>query len=171
MTAAAAALVTDTAPPEEFQDPPEQLSPEIPREGRILAVDPGSVRTGLALSDPLQTIASPLEVWTGLKRGALIKQLVDLVRTQEVVAIVVGLPLTKGGEVGPMAQGVMKLVRGLQQRSQVPVLPLDERFTSRGANAAFEEAGVRASDRRGRVDMVAAALLLQEFLDRRSTPR
>lgn len=143
-------------------------SPEdLPGTGRILAVDPGHVRTGLALSDPLQTIASPLEVLSGLKRGALAKRLVEVAREHEAVAIVVGLPLTLDGAIGPMARGVMKLVRNLAQRSGLPVLPLDERYTSRDANAAFQEAGVRASDRRGQVDMVAASLLLQGFLDQR----
>ncbi len=139
----------------------------IPSTGRILAVDPGGVRTGLALSDPLQSIASPLEVWIAKKRGALAKEIAQKAEQLEAVGILVGLPCSIRGEIGPMARGVLKLVRAIQSQTTCPVCTLDESYTSRDANEVFVEAGIRASDRRGKVDKVAAALLLQRFLDLR----
>lgn len=141
--------------------------PEIPPRGRILAVDPGSVRVGLAICDPLQTFASPLEVLPGGRRGALAERLAARAAEEEAVGILVGVPVSLSGDDGPMARGVRRLVEALRSRTSLPVATADERRTSRDAEAAFVEAGVRASARRGKVDMVAAALLLQAFLDGR----
>jgi len=133
----------------------------------VLAVDPGAVRVGLALSDPLQTIATPLRVLPGARRGALARQLAEVALEEEAVGILVGLPVGLRGEPGPMAKGVLRLVGALRQATPLPVETLDERYTSQDAAAAFREAGVRASDRRGKVDKVAAAILLQAWLDAR----
>jgi putative Holliday junction resolvase len=152
----------------------EELTPPgpgIPRQGRILAVDPGSVRVGLALSDPLQTIASPLAVLPGGRRGELALRLARRAEEEEAVGILVGLPVSLSGQEGPMAKGVGRLVAALRAATRLPVETLDERRTSQDAEAVFVEAGVGASARRGKVDMVAAALLLQAFLDSRRLPQ
>lgn len=140
----------------------------LPPEGRLMAIDPGGVRVGLALSDPGQAVASPLEVLKGLKKGALLDALADRCREHEVAGLLLGLPVSLDGSEGPMATRSRRLARGLRERTGLPVALLDERYTSRAADEAFIEAGVRASDRRGKVDKVAASLLLQAYLDGRS---
>lgn len=147
---------------------PEDDQPELPGAGRLLAVDPGSVRTGLALSDPGQGIASPLDVLPAARRPQLAQLIAEVAAREEAVGILVGLPVSLDGRLGPQAQGVRKLVRAIRCRTPVPVVTLDERYTSQAASAALAEAGIRASDRRGKVDKVAAAILLQAFLDARS---
>lgn len=139
----------------------------MPRSGRVLAVDPGSVRTGLALTDPSQTIASPAEILTRLQGEALVQALVERVRRHQAVGVVVGVPVSMDGQEGPQALASRRLIAALAARVRVPVEGFDERLTSRDAEAAFIEAGIRASDRRGKVDAVAAAVLLRAWLEAR----
>lgn len=144
------------------------LGDPLPDAGRLLAVDPGSVRTGLALSDPGQSIASPLEVLERLKKGALVQAIAARARQYEAVGVLVGMPVSLDGGEGPMATRSRRLAASLRQEARLPVALADERYTSQAADRAFVEAGVRASDRRGKVDMVAAAVLLQAWLDGRA---
>lgn len=139
----------------------------LPKDGRLLALDYGSVRIGLALSDPGQSIASPLGVWTKTPKKELPEKLAELIEDEGVVGILFGIPVSLSGDLGPMAQGHLKVARRLARELPVPMGILDERHTSNAANEAFKEAGVRASRRRGKVDKVAASLMLQAFLDQR----
>lgn len=147
---------------------PLDEEPELPSAGRLLAVDPGAVRTGLAVSDPGQAIASPLDVLPAARRPQLAQRIIEVAAREEAAGILVGLPVSLDGRIGPQAQGVLKLVRAIRTRTPLPVRTLDERYTSQAAHAALGEAGIRASDQRGKVDKVAAAILLQAYLDSRS---
>ncbi len=135
---------------------------------RALGVDLGSKRIGLALSDFSGTIASPHSV---LLRGRSRRIDHDAIRRitveEEVEVIVVGLPLTLSGEHGPAARAVTDEVRELSSVVDVPVLLVDERLTTVAADRILREGDLRASDRRRYVDKVAAAVLLQTWLDGR----
>lgn len=137
-------------------------------KGRVLAVDPGSVRVGLAVSDPGRVVAQPLEV---IPRDGAVSRIVALCRELAVAEIVVGLPVTESGEEGPMAVGARQLMEELEATSGIPVRPVDERYTTRLAEKAMMEAGVRRRRRRRQVDKVAAALLLRDYLAQPDTLR
>lgn len=136
-------------------------------DGRILAVDYGRRRLGLALSDPLGWSARPLGVLVRRGFEADVERLAALCREHGVVRVVVGLPVRLGGEAGPEAAEALRFAARLARELDVPVEPWDERLTSRAAERLLVEAGVRRRRRRTRVDAVAAALILQGYLERR----
>ena len=134
---------------------------------RVLAVDPGSRRVGLAVSDPTGTIAQALATVAAEPHATLAHRLVEIARKQEATRIVVGLPRRMDGSLGPEAKAARELAAELRAASKLPVELVDERLTTAAAEKALIEAGVRRERRRANIDRVAAALLLQSHLDRR----
>ncbi len=132
---------------------------------RILALDHGTVRIGVAVSDELKTIAQPLESIPAEPFAAFLERLQELLRDKEVELILVGLPRNMDGTFGPAAHKVQEFVARLQGAVSVPIKTLDERLTSVQANRVLVEAGVRRERRRTKVDPMAAAILLQTYLD------
>lgn len=137
---------------------------------RILALDHGSKRIGLALSDPTQTIASPLEYLPAHPFGAFVERLRRLIVEQEVELILVGMPRNMDGSYGPAALKVQEFVAVLKEALAVPLQTWDERLTTAMANRVLIEGNVRREKRKEKVDQMAAALLLQSFLDSRMPP-
>jgi putative Holliday junction resolvase len=134
---------------------------------RILAVDPGSKRVGLALSDPTETIAQALSTVTAEPADTLAARLAEIAKTQDAGRIVVGLPLRLDGTRGPEAASAKQLADAVRQASGLPVELVDERMTTAAAERSLIAAGVRREKRRLVVDGVAATLLLQGHLDRK----
>jgi putative Holliday junction resolvase len=136
---------------------------------RALGIDLGSRRIGVAVSDRTGTLASPYEVVqrTG-DRGRDHRILVGLAEELEVECIVVGLPLSLDGSIGPAAQGVLDEVDELAATTRVPVETYDERLTTVTADRSLREQGMKGRDRRKVVDKAAAAVLLQAWLDGRA---
>lgn len=132
---------------------------------RVLAIDHGTKRMGIALSDSLGIIAQPLEFILAEPFPAFLERLQALLRTHEVSQIVVGLPRNMDGSFGPAAQKVQEFVAKLKQATPIPVRTWDERLTSSQANRIMVEAGVRRQNRKEKVDKTAAAILLQSYLD------
>ena len=124
---------------------------------RVLALDYGSARTGVAISDPSGTIATPVGVVERAATSDGLAQLEKIVREQDVERVVVGLPLTPRGEVGEQARETLAFAEALGDLLSVPVEFYDERFTTTLA----EQSGGRAP-----VDALAAAHLLQSWLER-----
>lgn len=135
---------------------------------RILAIDPGARRLGLAISDPSEMIASPLGVIERSAWKADVQRLRKIVEDSAVGEIVVGRPLTMRGEVGAEAREAERFAAKLRAALSVPVVEVDERLSTVAAERAMRDAGSRAAQRRARRDAVAAALILQPYLDRRS---
>jgi putative Holliday junction resolvase len=133
---------------------------------RILAVDPGSKRVGLALSDPSGTIAQALATVPAEPKASLPTRLADIARAREAERIVVGLPRRLDGTLGPEARSAEKLASELRRSSGLPVDLVDERMTTAAAERAMIEGGVRREQRRRDIDRVAATILLQSHLDR-----
>lgn len=134
---------------------------------RVLAIDPGSARVGVAVSDPGGTVALPLTV---LDAGeTLLDELLKLSRQHDVRELVVGLPKTLGGEEGPAAQKARELATQVEGHLGLPVHLVDERLTTSAAAKALDELEVGERRRRKIVDKVAATLLLQSYLDGRRT--
>jgi putative Holliday junction resolvase len=138
---------------------------------RVLALDVGDARIGVALSDETGTLASGLATLrsVGPRRDA--QAVAALVRERGVGEVVVGLPLRLDGTLGSRGEQVLAFVERLRRLLRVPVVTRDERLTSVAAGERLAEAGVRRRDRKARLDRAAAALILQEHLDeRRTTP-
>jgi putative holliday junction resolvase len=129
---------------------------------RVLALDIGERRVGIAISDPAATIASPLEVLDATPR--LDDRIAAIVDEYEVGLVVAGLPLTLGGEEGPQAERVRLVGERIAGRIGIPLVYHDERLSSAQANRAMGGA-TSSRKRRGTVDKVAAAIFLQSFLD------
>lgn len=144
----------------------------IPPSGRILAVDWGELRIGLALSDETQTIASPLTTLSR-RRGKRFPMpaFLALVAEHRPVGIVVGLPLTPEGSEGPAAAAARELGALLGGRTYLPVELVDERMTSARAHAAIREQEGSTRGRREDVDSLAATILLQHLLETRRHAR
>lgn len=137
---------------------------------RALGIDLGSKRIGVAVSDRSGTIASPLTVVA--RTGDVSRdhqRLHDLVIEEEAEVVVVGLPLSLDGSLGPAARGAMDEADVLATVVGVPVETFDERLTTVTADRALMQAKMRAQARRRVVDKVAAAVMLQAWLDRRRT--
>lgn len=130
---------------------------------RYLGVDFGTKRVGLAISDSLGMTARPLSV---VPRASAVDEVVVLVKEQDIGTIVVGLPTGLSGGEGMSATEARKLADELASATGVDIVLLDERFTSRLAEVALLESGMKRRRRRETVDKVAAAIILQDYLDR-----
>lgn len=138
---------------------------------RYLGVDIGKKRTGLAISDPTGLIARPLEVVAGgADAAALGRALRPIVEREEVEGLVVGLPRRMGGEEGPEAVHARAVGVHLARAFGLPVEMWDERLSTVEATDRLIEAGLGREERKDQVDKVAAALILQDFLDSRHGP-
>lgn len=139
--------------------------------GRVLGVDYGEKRIGLALSDELQIIARPLGL-VEVKRGKdAIEEILSVVSANEVGEIVVGKPLTLRGKVSAATSRVTKFVHDLTARSHVAVSTWDERLTTKQSERSLIESGMSRQKRKLKVDSVAAALILQSYLDAQKEKR
>lgn len=136
---------------------------------RILALDPGTKRVGVALSDELGWTAQPLETFERKSLAADLAHIKELVHRHEVREIVIGMPVRMDGRVGPAAQAVQQFLDAVQAAVGIPVTPWDERLTTKAAEQMLIEADVSRKKRKGAVDRVAAALLLKSYLDHLSS--
>jgi putative Holliday junction resolvase len=134
---------------------------------RVLGIDVGSKRIGVALSDELGLTAQPLTaIETGGGSGAVTDRLAELCAEHQVEKIIVGLPITLGGEDrGQGSHRARALGQALAEQTSIEVVYWDERFTTAEAERVLVSAGVRRDKRRRVVDKMAAALILQGFLD------
>ncbi len=140
--------------------------------GRILALDYGQRRIGVALSDPTHTIASPLATLTRRQgKRPPWAEILRLIQENEVEEVVLGLPLDLSGEEGEWATEVRVFGEQLARRSSLPIHWVDERLTSVRAERTVRSLGLKRSQReqKERVDAAAAALILQNFLHHRRT--
>jgi len=132
---------------------------------RTLAVDPGSKRVGLAVSDPSGTIAQGLTTEPAEPSDTLASRLAAIARAQDAGRIVVGLPLRLDGRHGPEAKAAQELADRLRKASGLPVELVDERLTTAAAEKSLIAGGMRREKRRTNIDRVAATILLQGHLD------
>lgn len=135
---------------------------------RIMALDVGDRRTGVAVSDPSGTLAQGVTVLQHRSRESDAQAVADLARQYEATEIVVGLPLLLSGRVGTQARSARRFGAEVARRSGLPVAYWDERLTTAAAHKLMREAEVPARRRAGRIDAAAAELILQGYLDWRS---
>ncbi len=132
---------------------------------RALGLDIGSVRVGVAVSDPDGAVASALVVLDARELARDMRSLARIVEDYEVGQLVVGLPLTLSGDEGPQAAAVREVADRLAAALGLPLAFQDERNSSAEARRAMRAAGLSDREQRGSLDKVAAALLLQTWLD------
>lgn len=137
---------------------------------RILGVDPGQRRVGVAVSDDDERIALPVCTLERTSRREVLDRLAEQAASVEAGAIVVGLPLELDGTEGRAARRVRELGADIEARAGVPVVYWDERLTTVTAERALRDAGLDGRRRRERIDRAAATVLLQSYLDSRSEP-
>ena len=135
---------------------------------RILGIDYGERRIGLAISDPMGIIAKPLRVLDRKKSPDYISEILDIAAAQDIHKIVVGLPLTLKGKHSSQTKVVQDFIEQLRKIGGIPVVHVDERLSSVAAERSLQEQGVKTGYEKGRVDETAAAIILQEYLDSQS---
>ena len=135
---------------------------------RILGIDFGERRLGLALSDPMGIIAKPLKIIDRKITPDYISEIMYVVTDHDVNKIVVGLPLTLKGEYSNQTKVVQDFINKLQQIGKITVAHLDERLSSVAAKKSLQIQSIKTGYEKGKVDETAAAIILQEYLDSQS---
>jgi putative Holliday junction resolvase len=135
---------------------------------RVLAIDHGSARIGLALSDPTGTLARPLPFLPAKGDTKLAREIAALASKEQAELILLGLPRHMNGTLGEAAAKVQAFAAALGQATTIPVQLIDERLTTVQASRQLQEAGRDTRAQRGRIDSEAAAVLLQGWLDARA---
>ena len=147
---------------------PDRPGGDDPGRGRRLGVDVGSVRIGVAVSDPDGILATPVETVRRDRTDRHLRRLAQLVAELEAVEVVVGLPRTLADRTGPAAEDAIGLAEELARRvAPTPVRLADERLTTVTAQRSLREAGVRARGQKTMIDQAAAVGILQSWLDQR----
>ena len=131
---------------------------------RVLGIDPGEARVGVALSDDLGMLAHPLETIDASRHDPC-ERIAELAAQRQARAIIVGVPRNMDGSFGPAAEKARALIERLRQQVACQVIPWDERLTTVSAQRALRNAGRKAKDQRSVIDQVAAQILLQSWID------
>lgn len=131
---------------------------------RVLGIDPGDARIGVAISDDLGMLAHPLET-IQVKSGRVVARILEIIRDKGIEAVIVGMPRNMDGSFGPAAQKSREFIDALKLATDCPVIAWDERWTTVSAQRSLQEAGKKARDQKAMIDQVAAQILLQSWLD------
>lgn len=135
--------------------------------GRLLALDLGRKRVGLAISDELCLTVRPLEPLRRTSWKQFLRAVYDILKSFDARALVIGLPLNLDGTEGEAAQESRRLARNFARSLEIPVYLHDERLTTREAESEMRSLGVREEERQKRVDSAAAAIILRDFINHR----
>ncbi len=135
--------------------------------GRVLALDVGEKRIGVAVSDPLGLLARALTTVERKSTGLALAALVALVQQEAADTVVVGLPRNMDGTLGPQAERVTRFAQALAARLTVPLVFWDERLSTVSASEILRHQGIKANEQKARIDSVAAAVILEEYLAHR----
>ncbi len=134
---------------------------------RVLALDIGEVRVGIAVSDPGERVATPVCVLPAVEVEGMASSFRRVLEDWEPELLLSGLPVTLAGEEGPQAERIRGIAEKVAKASGLPLAFADERLTSREAKQILRQQGLNEKSMRGKVDMVAASLMLQAWLDSR----
>ena len=138
---------------------------------RILALDLGDKRIGVALSDPTQTLASPHTIIERVTDDQAIRDILKITTENRVDLIIVGLPRSMDGSIGHQAEKVQSFTGQLEKQTTIPIEYCDERFTTVTAMRLKQESSARKLKRNTRYDAMAAAIILQEYLDEQAVAK
>lgn len=144
---------------------PRELAQGLPPGARLLGLDLGTRTIGLALTDVGRAIATPYDTLRRTRLAADLDRLADIIAREGVGALVLGLPINMDGSEGPRCQATRQFAADLLKRIDLPLAFWDERLSTRAAEAALLEADASRKRRAKAIDKVAAAVILQGFLD------
>jgi len=133
----------------------------------LIGIDYGEVRTGVAMCDPMGILASPVAVISGVGKRKLAAQLCELAREKKAEKFILGLPLRTDGSRGDKAIACEALAALLHAQAGLEVVLWDERFSTAIAHQHLGSAGIRAKNRKDKIDAAAAVVILQSYLDRK----
>jgi len=133
--------------------------------GRFLAIDHGNKRVGLALSDPMKIIAKPFRTLTFTDASELLNSLRDIIESESVEQIILGLPRGMKGQDTAQTKVVLAFAEQLKSALDIPIELIDERLSSVSAEKALIQQEVKTGHNKGRIDETAAAIFLQQYLD------
>lgn len=136
---------------------------------RLLGIDYGTVRIGLALSDPIGILATTLPFLDNNSPSQVISAMTALIETHQITGLVIGMPRNMDGTYGPSAQKVRDFIDQIQKSISLPITPIDERLTTAQASKQLSSIGLNQKQLRKKVDSSSACLILQQYLDR-NTP-
>lgn len=139
---------------------------ELPRYGRLVALDPGTKRVGVAICDESQMVARPLDRIERSSWKKLLKKVRAIVSEFDAVGLVIGLPLESNGSESPMSAEAREMARKFSLSLDIPVAMEDERMTSYAAKSGLWERGLSIEESRCLVDSEAAAIILSDVLER-----
>ncbi|MBN2443811.1 MAG: Holliday junction resolvase RuvX [Spirochaetales bacterium] len=131
--------------------------------GRILAVDPGKKRVGLALSDALKMIASPFKLLNFENQEKLVQELCSVIREKDVERVVIGFPVREDGQESTGCEEAKQLLE-LLKKENIDAVLWDERYSSKIAQGILRESGIKAKNAKGKLDALAASVLLENYL-------
>ena len=134
---------------------------------RMLGLDVGDVRIGVAVSDPTGMVVESREAVRAGTRAGAITQIAELVEREEIAEVVVGMPVSLDGRVGRQGEKTRVFAELLAERISAPVRTWDESYSSQAADGIMRESGVKRGRKKGRRDSVAAAVILREYLEAR----
>ena len=143
----------------------KQFREIIPFKSSILGIDLGKKRTGIAVSDINQKIASPLRVIENMKFKETLNILKEILTERDVCAIIVGDPINMDGSIGPRSQSSRSFIKNLSKDLDIPILLWDERLSTVSAERSLLEADISRKKRQQVIDKIAASIILQNFLD------
>lgn len=138
---------------------------DLPARGRLMAIDHGTKRIGLAVTDAERRLAQPLETIRNLALKTNYERIHTLVQSYHVAALIVGYPLEMDGREGPRCQSVRAFVRNIEGAVMVPIMLWDERLSTAAAEDFLRDANLTAAQRMEKIDAAAAAVILQSLLD------
>lgn len=141
------------------------MSDSLPRSGRLAGIDYGTVRIGIAITDPAQSIASPLEILTRRDKAQDERYFRRLAEQERLVGFVVGLPVHTSGEESQKSFESREFAKWLEKITKLPVVLFDERYTTAHAEELLQDAGLTSKRRKARRDMLAAQILLAAYLE------
>ncbi|MDD2227394.1 MAG: Holliday junction resolvase RuvX [Clostridia bacterium] len=137
-------------------------------QSRIMAIDYGEKRIGIALTDLMQIIASPYKVYESINFEVDIQYICDLINSQQVETIVVGLPLNSVNSKSTLIEKIQKFGYEIANKTKVNLVFQDERLTSIEANEILKDAGISIKESKKLIDKISACLILESFLNERS---
>ncbi len=141
------------------------MTPQVPTTGRLAAIDYGTVRVGIAITDPGQTLASPLEILQRRDKEQDARYFSRLAKEERLVGLVVGLPVHTDGNESQKSQEARIFGQWLAEVTSLPVVFFDERYTTAHAEELLQDAGLTSKQRKQRRDMLAAQILLTAYLE------
>jgi putative Holliday junction resolvase len=134
--------------------------------GRILGIDYGTKRIGLAVSDPMQILATPYKTLPNTNQKKVLSELVNIIQEKDVSAIIVGMPYHMNGRSGDKVNRVRKFIKHLNDMVNIQIITWDERWSTTSAHKSLLERQKSPSKERHIIDQIAASFILQNFLDR-----